>query len=267
MRPHLPACVFACLAFGSFASQALAADGPQGLNDWQWSAGIKAWVNQWDSWDINRVQIGGSALQIVESISSGQTVAFVPVVSARRGDWSFTASAMSRARYTLENSVTRMEGSRSEADMNVGWTCMPGLALTAGYKQLVQNAGGRFVWRGPVLGATATARLSGGWALYGNLGLGRMSLKLPNADSDGQTSLDAAYAVNEVGLAYSFQSAWPGKQGGLTLAVGYRSQSVRTKGYALSSQPALGGGQASTYAHDDLRDATQGLALSLLASF
>lgn len=235
-------------------------------SDWQWSAGIKAWSNQWDSWNINRVQIGANAVQIVEPVSSDQTVAFVPVVSARRGDWSLSASAMSRASYSLRSALSHLEGSRHEADVHVGWSVMQGVSLTGGVKQLTQDAGGHYVWRGPVLGASATAPLSARWALYGNLGLGRMKLALPTPDADGQRKLNASYAVSEVGAAYTLGPDWRLRQGDVTLAIAYRSQTVRTKSYALSSQP-VGGGAIVTHARDELRDSTQGLTLSLLATF
>ncbi|MBI3380491.1 MAG: hypothetical protein HY019_00665 [Aquabacterium sp.] len=235
-------------------------------NRWHVSVGAKAWLNQWDSWDINRVQIGGSALQVVESVSSDQTLAFIPVISVRQGPWSITTSVMSKTNYTLHNAVTTISASRSEFDLNAGWAATPGITLTAGFKRLTQEAGGRFTWRGPVLGASATAPLPAGWALYGTLGLGRLSLKLPGADADGQGTRSASYTVSEVGLAYAFTPALIKGDTGLTMTIGYRSQSVRSRDYALSSQPS-GGGAVSVYAHDELRDNTQGLTISLLGTF
>jgi hypothetical protein len=233
---------------------------------WRVDLGVRSWYTQWDSWSINRVQVGGSLLQTVESLSARPTLALIPTLSARQGDWTLSTSVMTPASYTLRNATTAIQGSRSEMDVNVGKALLPGLTLSAGLKQLTQEAGGRFTWRGPVLGLAATAPLSDALSLYGHVGVGRMRLHTPGQDGDGQDRFNASYAVQEMGLAWGWPLAGAPAQH-LTLALGMRAQTVRTSHYALLSQPASGGGTANVYAHDGLRDHTSGWSASLILSF
>jgi hypothetical protein len=87
-----------------------------------------------------------------------------------------------------------------------------------------------------------------------------------SADADGRTTFDASYVLAEVGLAYSFK-------GHVTLTLGYRSQTVKTNGYALSAVPFNSSTSSTSspplppYASAQLRDITQGPTLGLAASF
>jgi hypothetical protein len=245
----------------------LAPPAPEGSPTWQVSTGFKAWANQWESWSIDRVQVGSNILQVIETASSPQAVAFIPFISVRRGDFSVTFSRMTETSYKLKNALVTINGSRNETDLNVAWRVLPTINLTAGYKELNQSAGGRYAWRGPVAGVSAQAPLTPSWALYGTLGLGYMQLQLPATDASGQDKLHASYAIHELGAAYASRPAWLPGESSLTLAIGYRSQTVRTKNYYLSSQAATGGGVVSSYGKDDLRDTTQGLTLSLIGTF
>ncbi len=236
-------------------------------NAWQFSAGVKAWANQWEGWKVDRVRIGTNDVQIIETASSPQSVAFIPFVSVRRGDVSLTVSRMMDTRYKLKNALYTLNGTRNETDVNAAWRILPTVSLTGGYKQLTQDAGGRFVWRGPVVGASAQAPLSPSWALYGTMGLGHMQLTMPTPDAAGQDKLNASYVIHELGAAYAMQSSWMPAGSSLTLALGYRSQTVRTTNYQLSSTSSLGGGGVTVYGKDDLRDTTQGLTLSVVGSF
>jgi hypothetical protein len=89
-----------------------------------------------------------------------------------------------------------------------------------------------------------------------------MNVSLPSADASGATSLNADYTLSEFGIAYSFGREQVSGFTGLTFTFGYRSQTVRTRDYALSSQPS-----GAVYAKDDPRDFTQGITLSVIGSF
>lgn len=142
---------------------------------------------------------------------------------------------------------------RQETDFNFAWLVTPGLALSAGYKRISQVEAYRYRPAGPVLGASASAPLTGTLALYGNLGLGR--LKTPGQGADGQEVVfDADYQLTEVGLSWAlpvdrFVSA-------LNLTVGYRMQ-------VLVSKQAGSGAQLGS----DARDLTQGFVLGLTTRF
>jgi hypothetical protein len=227
---------------------------------WAFSLGAKAWSNTWTSWEITRVQSGASSLQAITPVSSSHEVSFIPLASLRYRRAFLSASAMTDTDYMLESSLVTRPGTRSESDVNLGFDVLSGLALTAGYKELTQNVGGEYRWRGPTVAVSASAPLQSGFSVYGTYGAGWMTATLPAPDASGTTSLDANYSVSEFGVAYSLArgqgASW------LTLTLGYRSQTVRTRDYALASQPS-----GAVYAKDDTRDFTQGFTFSVIGAF
>jgi hypothetical protein len=135
------------------------------------------------------------------------------------------------------------------------------LALTAGYKQIEQKFGGDFKWHGPTIGASGTGALGHGFSVYGTVGVGFLKAELPFADGAGRTSLDATYALGEAGIAYSFGRLSVARS--LSLTLGYRSQTLTTKGYGLSDNSTTPPG----ISRQDVRDTTQGATLSVVALF
>jgi len=241
------------------AQQAL----PVAQAPWAFGLGLKAWVNDWTSWEINRVQAGGSSLDAVTQTASDQALSFIPVVTVRHERFFASASTMGSTRYTLRNSLGSRTGTRSETDVNLGFDLLPGLAITTGFKQLTQNVGGRYRWQGGTLALNASASVGADLSMYGSLGVGRLKLHLPTTDAAGSDSLPASYTLGEWGLAWS---PWRSGARSLALTLGYRAQQVRSRDYALSSQP-VGGGPASVYAHERLGDYTQGFTLSVIGAF
>lgn len=228
------------------------------VSPWAFAVGAKAWANTWTSWEINRV----GARQAITPVSSSPEVAFTPFASLRYKRAFVTASVMSETEYTLENSLSSRSGTRSEADANIGYDVLPGLSLSAGYKRLTQDVGGRYEWTGPTLAVSVSAPLQSGLSVYGTYGMGWMKVSLPSPDAAGADSLNADYTLSEFGLAYSLGREKLGGFAGLTMTLGYRAQTVQTREYALSSLPG-----DVVYAKDDPRDYTQGLTLSLIGTF
>lgn len=231
---------------------------------WTLTVGTKAWINTWTSWEIATVASGGTTDQVLTTISSGEEVAFTPLVSLRYKQAFVSASAMTDTDYTLTNARGARNGSRSERDFNLGYDIFSGLSLTLGHKQLDQQLGGQYKWAGPTLAASVSAPLQSGLSAYGTYGIGRMKVTLPgNGDGANATSLNADYTLSEFGIAYSFGRDQM-RVGALTFTLGYRSQTVRTRDYALTS---TSGGTTTVYAKDDPRDFTQGIAFSVIGSF
>jgi hypothetical protein len=228
---------------------------------WAFNLGIKAWSNTWTSWEIITVPSGGGTLQAVTPVSSSPVIAVTTLASVRYRDVFVSASYMSDTEYTLENSLGTIPGTRSEADANIGYDVFSGLSLSAGYKQLTQDVGGRYEWSGPTLALSVSAPLRSGLSVYGTYGMGWMKATLPSPDASGATSLDANYTVSEFGIAYTLGRERIGGIASLTFTLGYRAQTVVTRDYALSSQPS-----GTVYATDDLRDFTQGITISLIGS-
>lgn len=232
MKQH--ATVIATLAFG-LAGAAQAQEADFGL-----SVGLKAWNTQWTtfSYDTN-----GGGQQVVTQVPAKDKTVLIPQLSAR---YRSVVASVSRYQPTDHDFVAGGSNRRKELDVNVGYLVTPAVAVTLGYKKVGQSDGtDNYELAGAVLGASATAPLGGGFALYGSFGFGRMK------DTAASTvKFDADYRLTELGLAYNLPlDRW---LKALTFTAGWRTQ-------VLSSKEALG--------EQDGRDLTQGLAFAVLASF
>jgi len=254
--------VAAAVLFGLLQVRALAAeDAGQGFSA---TVGTKVWVNEWSSWNYTPT-ISGQAE--VVPIDSSTKASLIPVVNLRFRDFYASFSTLLNTSYTLSGqAVNSIDASRKEFDANLGYYVVPGLGVSLGFKSLSQVFGGAsYRWSGPTIGATLTAPIQGGFAGYGALGIGFFKVNLPAADANSavNSSLNANYAIGEIGVAYG--------AGGLpTIAVtstaftlGYRFQSVSTKDYKVRAGIAGTSVNGST----DLRDTTQGPALGFLLRF
>ena len=239
------------------------------------SVGVKLWANTWDSWVTSRtgtgVALGTLRYQTVQAVGSETKLSAIPFASLRYKDFFGSVSVMTRTRYSLLDTATpggfEISASRKEVDVNTGYFVLPGLALTAGFKQLTQVYGpDSYRWRGPIVGVTGSAGLSGGWALYGSAGIGFLKADFPavQADASGKTKFNADYRLGEFGLAYGtvpevrFVKSIVG-------TLGYRLQNVATKGYGLAVTDPQGG--FTPNASVSLKDTTQGPVFSLNVSF
>lgn len=232
MKPH--AWMTAALACG-LAGVAQAQPADFGL-----SVGLKAWRAQWTTFSFDT---NGGGQQVVTQVPAKDETVLIPQLSAR---YRSVVASLSRYQPTDHDFVAGGGNRRKEIDVNVGYLVTPAVALTLGYKKVGQSDGtDNYELAGAVLGASATAPLGGGFALYGSFGIGRMK------DTAASTvKFDADYRLTEVGLAYGLPlDGWLKT---LTFTAGYRTQ-------VLSSKEALG--------DQDGRDLTQGLAFAVLASF
>jgi hypothetical protein len=261
----------ALVAIGAFAPVVQA----QESDAWLFSAGLKAWVNTWDTWVTSplgtAVALGSDRYQIVQQTSSGTEVSVVPSLSVRHGDWFASLSSLARTRYDLTDNATPgsfdVPATRREYDASAGYFFAPGLAVTAGYKELRQSYGpDRFKWRGPIVGFSASGAAGGNWGVYFNAAYGWMRATFPSAQADveGTTRFRSRYRVAEAGVVYQ----WP-LQGAIVksvvLSAGYRTQHVTTRNYGLAVTDV--NGVARLNAKSDLKDVTQGPVVSLSIGF
>jgi hypothetical protein len=215
-------------------------------DDWGFSVGLKAWNASWSGFTYVEAPAGS----LLTPVEAADKVVWIPSASLRWGPVVGVISGYTSANFRLgRDNVAR----RQETDFNLAWRLTPGLALSAGYKRLSQRAEYSYRPAGPVLGASASAPLSGTLAMYGNLGLGR--LKTPGPSADGkEVVFDADYRLIEVGLSWAlpvdrFVSA-------LNLTLGYRMQVLVSKNAGRETQAGL-----------DARDLTEGLALGVTMRF
>lgn len=212
-------------------------------NDLSLSLGLRAWNTEWTTFSYFPINPQDS---VVTQVPARDKLVLVPTLSLR---WRDAFGSVSLYPTTEHSMYDGLRSERREFDLNAGYYVLPGLAVTLGYKKMVQTDG-RFSYRpaGPVVGLSATAPLGAGLNVYGAFGVGW--LKTPAARNTFDVVFDAEYRLTELGLAYSLPVTWMAKA--LTLTAGYRTQ-------VLSSKQARG--------DQDGRDLTQGLTVGLVASF
>ena len=226
------------------------------------TVGTKVWVNEWSSWYTSTI---GGQPQVVP-IDRSTKVSLIPVVSLRFRDFYASFSTLLNTTYTLSGqALSSIDASRKEFDANLGYYVFPGLGVSVGFKSLSQGFGGAdYRWTGPTIGASVTAPIQGGFAGYGSLGVGFFKMDLPAADLNSPVngSLNANYAIGEIGIAYGAAGIPTIAVTSTAITLGYRFQAVRTKDYKVRA--ATG---ASVNGSTDLSDVTQGPALGFLLRF
>jgi hypothetical protein len=204
-------------------------------------AGLRLWQMDWTTFSY--APSGGSRV-LTQELARSELVS-IPILNARYGDWVASVSAYGKTDFVFESGE---RGSREEIDINVGWYVMPTLALTLGYKRVVQSGReGSYEPRGLVFGLSAAAPLGGGFSFYGNFGTG--SFRTP---SGNPIKFDAIYRLTELGLVYAWGPV-PWLQS-LSFTAGWRMQTLRSK-------------DALPERNQDGRDITEGLTLGVLARF
>ncbi|MBI3157125.1 MAG: hypothetical protein HYZ20_17230 [Burkholderiales bacterium] len=208
------------------------------------SVGARAWYTQWTTFSYLTDENDNNIA--LTQVSADEKFVLVPLLSVRYGNF---VGAMSLVPSTRFHFLDGGSGTRREFDLNLGYSVLPGLNVTLGYKKVSQRDGDvRYEPSGPVLGVYGSAPLASGFSLYGSLGLGR--LKTPQSGGDDVVKFKADYRLTEVGLAYALagEQMWPR----WTFTAGYRFQ-------VMSSKAAFGS--------QDGRDTTQGVAVGAVATF
>lgn len=206
------------------------------------SVGARAWYTEWTTFSYLVDEDTDENLALTQ-VSASERLVLIPVLGVRYGDFSGSISGFPSRRFSFNDGDS---GKRQEFDANLGYDLLDGLTATLGYKRVVQSGNaGRYRPHGPVVGLSGNAPLSGGWSLYGSLGLGR--LRTPGGDA---ISFKADYRLTELGLSYTLPgSGWPQRW---TFTGGYRIQ-------VMSSKEAFGS--------QDGRDTTEGFTFGVIAGF
>lgn len=152
---------------------------------------------------------------------------------------------------------------RRESDVTLGYAVTPEIGIALGYKDATETretslgiAPGRTplvrtTAKGLILGAVGSFAVHEKLRLYVQAGYGPARLKLKFSDpAMGTSKTDGSYIIGEIGLSYPVFSNANGS--GLNAALGYRTQTVKTDGYADAVQQSR-----------DLRDVREGLVLAL----
>jgi hypothetical protein len=249
------------VATAAEAAPAVAA--PEAPGFWQEvrvSVAAKLWVNEWTSW-VDQQYVDENNQKFTDFVAiSGHRTAIIPAISARWRNWLVAASSFTAARYSLSGSDLTARSARHESDVSLGYYVLPTVALSAGYKTVHQAFNQQYHFAGPTLGISGSAPLPDTkLSVYGSFAQGVVKATFGGADAAGHTVFRAVYNLNEFGFAYSFgrMSLMPAY---LTGTVGYRQQSIITRGYRGYSTTR------GTF-EDKLRDATQGLTMGVVMSY
>jgi hypothetical protein len=210
------------------------------------SVGARLWYAKWTTFSYLTDNSNPPQNLGLTQISASPKLVVIPLISARYDNFFGSFSAFPSTTFTFDDGSTN---TRQEFDANVGYSVLPGLLLTLGYKKVSQTAGpDRYRPAGPLIGVAGNAPLAGPWSLYGSLGVGK--LKTPSGD---KISFKADYHLAEVGVAYTI-SGGMGVQS-WTCTGGYRIQ-------VMNSQDAL-----PEIPGQDGVDTTQGFSLGVIATF
>lgn len=246
--PSLPrAC--ALLALAAAAGAAQAQESNFGL-----TFGTKVWVAEWSTWFLDE---NTNNDQVINQKSSEAKAIVIPQLSFRYGDFIGSVSGAVTSKHEFTQPGATAEFKRREMDVNFGYSITPGLTASLGYKKLDQIApSGAKVFQvsGPTVGVSAASALTGGFSVYGALGLG--VLKIESAPAN----VSADYSLSEVGLGYSLPLGQFIKS--MNLTAGYRTQVVKARGIEL--QDTTGTFPSVT---QDARDVTQGFTLGAVFAF
>ena len=228
-------------------ANAVAAEG-----DFSATIGLKAWVNNWNSWNQTRSgELANFLDPIVQNIESNNTDGWIPSFSMRYKNFLVGGSYFAKRGYDF-GSHGFVDVKREEFDLSAGYYVLPTLAIIAGYKEVDQWFGEKFRYSGPIIGFSASAPLTGGFSLYGTAAVGPMDARLPTAS--GIKKVDASYRLGEAGVAYVFDTGGSAGMKSVIGTLGYRSQAIVTK-------------FDGTWSGQKGRDTTEGITVGIAAAF
>ncbi len=166
--------------------------------DFSVTVGLKAWANEWQSWNDP-----GSA-----GMGTAKATAINPSVTIKYKDFFVSGGFMPKKTYDVPSSLNGVttQASRKEMDLSVGYYVHPQLALTLGYKQITQTWGTvDYVWKIPAVGLSAAAPLQGtNVFMYGNAAIGWASVSTnPASKAVVWNYKGGTYTTTEVGLGYA----------------------------------------------------------------
>lgn len=209
--------------------------------DWSVTLGLKAWANEWQSWETPAgVWLGGSTFGTANATSLN------PSLTVKYKDFFVSGGVMNKTNYSISNTAggAATPASRKESDLSVGYYVLPQVALTLGYKQITQTWGTQtWVWRIPAVGISAASAIQDTkMFMYGNAAIGKSSISTSGVDTAPQYS-GGTYTTAEFGLGYSLTQSF-------RLTGGYKFQSSPT-----SMNPYFAGGRVT------MVDTTRGFVL------
>lgn len=171
------------------------------------TVGLKAWANEWQTWNDPRGTALGSG-----SFGTANAVAINPSVTIKYKNAFMSAGFMPSTSYKIPGSSdgTTSNASRKEMDLSVGYYFHPQAALTLGYKQITQTWGGAdYVWKIPAMGISTFAPVQDtSMFIYGNGAVGISTITTSDSTASTWSMKGGMYTTSEIGAGYSFSSSF-----------------------------------------------------------
>jgi len=248
----------------------------------QFTVGAKIWHAAWQSYlptgYTGITPDGTPALaNSVNEVEGKTRTDVLPQLAVRHGDYfasmnygrfktDFNAQRTSVTLPTGQNLITSRSDhfKRREADLNLGYFVTPEVAVALIYKDATEDRATslgiapqsvptvRTRARGVLLGVSGSFAVIDKLRLYvqGGYGPARLRFHFPDP-ALGTAKTDGSYIIGEIGLSYPLVTGTAGGVG-VTAALGYRTQTVKTDSYGDPFQ-----------INRDLRDVREGAVLSL----
>jgi opacity protein-like surface antigen len=247
--PGLPlagarACVLLALAAAAGTAQAQE-------SNFAVTFGTKVWAAEWSTWFFAETK---QNIEVIDQKSAKTQAIVIPQLSFRYGDFIGSVSGSIPSKHEFSEPGASAKLKRQEVDVNFGYSITPGLTASLGYKKVdqIDSDGGKYQVSGPTIGVSAASALTGGFSVYGALGLGVLKIK-------GANNVSADYSLSEVGLGYSLPLGRFIKS--MNLSVGYRTQVIKARGLELTNTVT------NESVSEDARDMTQGFTLGAVFAF
>lgn len=264
MKTTIIAAVAVCFVWhtGTSAQTSVPATGNQEERALRVTIGLRAFVNKVSGQGYIPSGMAG-VNPIASNASTGYETSFLPSLGVRYKRFVFSGNYHASTDYgmPIPEEVFDVEFARKEWDASLGYEIAGGVVLSLGWKEfkisgpLIQDQ----EYSGPFLGIAASAPLAGGWSIYGTFAYGRLDLEL-----DGrEVGRSGDYFSSEIGLLYPLGDLSPSLER-VSLQLGYRTQSARTKDVPVSVPSATGGLVNTTRS---TRDGLDGLTIGVTISF
>ncbi len=190
--------------------------------------GLKAWNNEWQTWNDPFNTFNSSGW-----FGTASATSLNPSLTLKYGNAFISGGYMASTTYNVPdtNSAVTSTAKRKENDISIGYYIHPQVAVTLGYKQITQSWGAlEFVWKVPAVGVSVASPVQGtNFFMYGNAAVGNASISHPSSAFWTQWKLSGGtYTTSEVGLGYSITPKF-------RLTGGYKFQTLPTSTEVLNN--------------------------------
>jgi hypothetical protein len=237
------------------------AQGMPDFKDFSMTLGVKVWQTDWSTWffqDISDATFRTQSSVYNRNAELKQTV--LPSVTVRYKNFFISGSQLIKKSFTFPGCCGF---DRKENDINIGYSILPGLAVSFGWKQLHYEGGG--YWydaKGNTVGLSASAPIAPVVSIYGNLGYGRPAV---NDSAGAFNGVRGKYLLTEGGLAFPLAEMSPALKGVVATA-GYRYQRLISKRFNVNTYRISTNALVATETVD-LTDITEGPVFGLSMTF